>query len=62
MLCVKSCLRPLHNYLEIDGIVPPIRKKIIGFLNDISHADFEVNVRFFQYVQSFISFYNKVLI
>ena len=22
LLCVKSCLPPLHNYLEIDGMVP----------------------------------------
>ena len=26
LLCVKSCLPALHNYLEIDGIAPQIRK------------------------------------
>ena len=26
----ESCLSPLHNYLEIDGIVPPIKKKLLG--------------------------------
>ena len=29
--CVKSCLPPLHNYLDIDGIVLQIRKKSIGY-------------------------------
>ena len=24
-VCVKNCLPPLHNYLEIDGIVPKLR-------------------------------------
>ena len=33
LLCVKSCLPPLHNYSEIDGIVLPIRKKKDWFLN-----------------------------
>ena len=31
LLCVKSCLPLLHNCLGIDGIAPPIRKKVIGF-------------------------------
>ena len=31
LLGVKSCLPPLHIYLEIDGIVLPIGKKLIGF-------------------------------
>ena len=48
-----------YNYLEIDGIVPPIRKKIDWFLNGIPHDDFETNVRFFQYVQLFISLSNR---
>ena len=30
LLCVKSCLPPLHISLKIDGIVPQIRKKSIG--------------------------------
>ena len=55
LLCVKSCLPPLHDYLEIDGIVPPIREKNDWFLNGISNADFQTNVKLCQYVQSFIS-------
>ena len=35
-------------------IVLPIRKND-WFLNRISHDDFDTNVMFFQYVQSFIS-------
>ena len=32
LLCVKTlCLPPLHNYLEIDGIVPQIRKNRLAF-------------------------------
>ena len=31
LLCVKSCLPPLQNYLEIDGIVPQIRKNRLAF-------------------------------
>ena len=54
LLCVKSCLPPLHNYLEIDGIAPQIRKKIDWLLNGISTADFQINIRLFQLVQSFI--------
>ena len=51
-----SCLPSLHNYLEIDGIVPQIRKKSIGlFLT----ADFQINGRLFQLVQSFISLSNR---
>ena len=26
-LCVKSCLRPLHNYSDMDSIVLPVRKR-----------------------------------
>ena len=33
LLCVKRCLPPLHNYLEIDGIVRRIRKQIDWLLN-----------------------------
>ena len=31
LLCVKSCLPPQHNYVEIYDIVPQIRKNSIGF-------------------------------
>ena len=31
LLCMKTCLPPLHNYLEIDGIVLLIGKKWIIF-------------------------------
>ena len=47
MLFVKSCLPPPHNYLEIDGIVPQIRKKMNWLLNGISTADFQINISFF---------------
>ena len=58
--CVKSCLPPLHNYLEIDGIVPQkTKKKNDWLLNGISPADFQTNVSLFQLVQSFISLSNR---
>ena len=40
LLCVKSCLPPLHNYSEIDGIVLLIRKKN-------RFEDFDTNVMSF---------------
>ena len=52
---MKSCLPPLYIYLEIDGIVLPKRKKLIG----ISQDDYDPNVMFFQFVQSFISMSNN---
>ena len=60
LIYVKSCLPLLHNYSEIDGIVLLIHvgKKIDWFLNGISHYDFDTNVMFFHYVQSFISLAN----
>ena len=58
--CVKSCLPPLHNYWEIDGIVPQkTKKKNDWLLNGISTADFQTNVSLFQLVQSFISLSNR---
>ena len=60
LLCVKSCLPLLHNYLEIEDIVLPIRKKNWLVLNGgISHDDFDTNVMFLQHVQSFISLSNR---
>ena len=35
------------------------RKKVDWFLTCISHDDFDTNVTFFQYVQSFISLFNR---
>ena len=58
LLCVKSCLPPLHNYSEIDGIVLLITENIDWILNGIYHAMINV-VFFFQYVQSLISLFHR---
>ena len=51
LLCVKGCLPPLHNYLEIDGIVLPKRKeKNDWFLNGVSYDHFDNNVLVFFFV------------
>ena len=42
---LKSCLPPLQNYSEIDGIVLPIIKKNDWVLNGINHA--MIRVTFF---------------
>ena len=54
--CVKSCLRPQHNYSDIDGIVLSIRKKTDWFLHGISLDDFHNNVMFFLSVRPIIYF------
>ena len=47
------------EYLEIDGIVPQITKKIDWLLNGASTADFQIIIRLFQLVQSFVSLLNR---
>ena len=56
LLCVKRCLPPLHNYLEIDGIFPQIRKKSIGFwmvflllIFILTLGCFSLSIRLFRY-------------
>ena len=55
LLCVTSCLSPLHNYLDGRSQCASDKEKIDWLLNGISAADFQVNVRLFQLVWSFVS-------
>ena len=62
LLCVKRCLPPLHNYLEIDGIVPQIRKKSIGFwmvflllIFKLTLGCFSLSIRLFRYQIALVS-------
>ena len=59
LLCVKSCLPLLHNYLEIDGIVLPKQENWLVIKWYLSRW-FWHKVLFFQYmyIQLFISLSN----
>ena len=59
--CVLLKTNEIENkdYLEIDGIVPQIRKQIDWLLNGTSTADFQIIIRLFQLVQSFVSLSNR---
>ena len=58
-VCVITKVIKNKEYLEIDGIVPQITKKIDWLLNGTSTADFQIIIRLFQLVQSFVSLSNR---